>query len=129
MFLGCGAAIHWQASCGCAPLWPGLAQELDVPKNTTEQSMTPALVATHMRKRLEAGGRSGAFLNEVRSIGPFSEQVCAYYVSQTIRCTYWLWEHEGAHRGIQLDISESWEGYNPPELIVDGTYVFEKTGS
>jgi hypothetical protein len=121
--LGCGAAIHWQESCGCAPLWPALVQELGLPSNTAESTLTPVFVAASIRKRLEESDRPIPSLTEIRSLGPLSETVCSAHLSRTVRCTYWLWEHEGDYRGIQVDVQSR---FDPPEITVNGKYVFDK---
>jgi hypothetical protein len=76
-----------------------------------------------MRKRLEGRDHSLLLLKEVRSLGELSGRACSEYLSNTIRCTFWLWEHEGTYRGIQVDISAR---FDPREVSVTGTHVFAK---
>ena len=122
--VGCGAAFQWQESCGCAPLWPALAQELNFPDQSVESSITAQAVAEHMAERLKRRDQGSRTLDAVRSVGPLSENSCFQHIWNSYRCVYWLWRDGSAHRGIQLDIQHD---ARTSELHVTGAYIVERT--
>jgi hypothetical protein len=99
---GCTGAVSWQSACGCVPASVGLAEDLALDPNT---QFTPIVLADAVESRFSSLGVP-VKLASLRSLGAAFEQTCFERPEFRLRCTFWLWYHEGTNRGIELNVRE-----------------------
>jgi hypothetical protein len=119
---GCGGAVSWESACGCVPASVGLAEDLALDKNT---QFTPDVLTDAVEKRFSALG-APVELKSLRSFGLAFEEGCYRRPEFRLRCTFWLWHHEDAMRGIELNLREEGRA-GADEVQFSAHYVYEST--
>lgn len=119
---GCTGAISWEPACGCVPAYVQLAEDLALDSNT---QFTPGLLTEAVEKRFASLGIP-VHLEGVRSLGFMFRENCYRRPEFGVRCTFWLWHHEGTERGIELNVRE--DGFTRSEQPqFNARYVYEST--
>jgi hypothetical protein len=116
---GCTSPFGWNAVCGCAPVWTGVA--IDLGGNIKEEDLTPNFVAERTLARTRG---QPLYLQTVRDLGPSFDSACTQVMLE-IRCTFWLWAKGDELRGIELQFAD--EDYSHVSDVT-GQYVYTKRG-
>jgi hypothetical protein len=101
----------------------GMADDLGIDLNT---QFTPEGLVEAVDHRFSSLGVP-VNLEGLRSLGYAFHENCYSRPNSRLRCTFWLWNHEGTGRGIELNVREDgFTRFGGPQ--VSAHYVYESSG-